>query len=289
MATLAASPFDLLVVDYSSDGTQRGALRRDDLDRIRAGRPGRKVLAYLSIGEAESYRFYFRSSWVTGGRESACLARPARGAPRWLAFPNPDYCDNFAVRFWERSWQRVLFGVRRGRSKSYLDRIIDAGFDGVYLDIVDGFRYWDSAEGDGTRPRAATDMSRLVVRLASYARRRAGPSFAIVPQNGADILAELSRGSRARYLAAIDGIGAEDSFFFGSRDVDNPFAPQTRTLQFLDTFRAAGKPVLAIDYLTHPTAIEQFRGAACERGYVPQVATRQLDSLTAHLLRGCAS
>jgi len=32
-------------------------------------------------------------------------------------------------------WQAIIF--------EYEDRILNAGFDGVYLDIIDGFEYWE--------------------------------------------------------------------------------------------------------------------------------------------------
>ena len=55
--TLRDSPLSLVIIDYSSDGTQEGALSRQAVDAIR-GKTGKKVLAYLSIGEAEDYRYY---------------------------------------------------------------------------------------------------------------------------------------------------------------------------------------------------------------------------------------
>lgn len=60
IAKAAASPFDLLVIDYARDGSDETALTRKDLERMRQRRDGapRKILAYLSIGEAESYRYY---------------------------------------------------------------------------------------------------------------------------------------------------------------------------------------------------------------------------------------
>ncbi len=46
---------------------------------------------------------------------------------------------NYKVRYWEDGWQDIIFG----NDNSYLKKILDAGFDGVYLDIIDGFEYFE--------------------------------------------------------------------------------------------------------------------------------------------------
>ena len=52
---IAPDGFDILVVDYSRDGSDSEALKPGAVDRLRerSGQPGRIVLSYLSIGEAE--------------------------------------------------------------------------------------------------------------------------------------------------------------------------------------------------------------------------------------------
>ena len=56
---IAASPYDLVVIDYSKTGEDEEAFTPDDLRRMQVKPDGsrRIVLAYLSIGEAESYRY----------------------------------------------------------------------------------------------------------------------------------------------------------------------------------------------------------------------------------------
>ena len=36
-------------------------------------------------------------------------------------------------------WQNIIYG----NESSYLTKISDAGFDGVYLDIIDAFEYYE--------------------------------------------------------------------------------------------------------------------------------------------------
>ena len=41
-----------------------------------------------------------------------------------------------------RNWQAVIFGD----NDAYLNRILAAGFDGVYLDIIDAYEYFEGRE-----------------------------------------------------------------------------------------------------------------------------------------------
>ena len=60
--TLAASPYDMLVIDYSRDGKPARALTPEEVDKIRVKPDGERriVLAYLSIGVAQTYRYYWK-------------------------------------------------------------------------------------------------------------------------------------------------------------------------------------------------------------------------------------
>src|SRR5207253_2099470 len=62
---IAGAPYDVIVIDYSRDGSQENALTADDLKKLKARPDGgrRIVLCYFSIGEAEKYRYYWRWYW----------------------------------------------------------------------------------------------------------------------------------------------------------------------------------------------------------------------------------
>ena len=86
----------------------------------------RLVLAYMSIGEAEDYRYYWQPGWRAE-------------APSWLDAENPDFAGNYKVRYWDQAWQDVILNG----PDAYLTRITAAGFDGVYLDLIDAFEYYE--------------------------------------------------------------------------------------------------------------------------------------------------
>ena len=305
---IGESAFDLVIIDYSEDGSEEGEWSREDVEALRDSPGGAKiVLAYMSIGEAEDYRFYFDAAWVTPDPEVAPDGpfELTAEAPPFLAPPNPDWPGNYKVRYWDAQWQEIIVSnpgdnAYIGDDASYLDRIVDAGFDGVYLDIIDAYEYFGPAEinsdGDEERRDAAELMIDLVAVIKAHAEDYGGREFLVVPQNGAGIIAEeafpadvvpdgetsasYAQQQADRYFAAIDGIGAEDTYYYGDRDEDNPFDPQTDVIELLDRYRAAGLAVLAIDYLTDDDTIDDFYARARERGWVPYCSNRELSGLT---------
>ncbi|MGI5172596.1 endo alpha-1,4 polygalactosaminidase [Treponema sp. OMZ 840] len=144
---LAATDYDAFVIDLFFDGT---ALESSDVKTLqyKKSRARRKVIAYMSIGEAESYRYYWKDEWNKGLRQSrrnsdrVSAEKFDSAAPEWLKGENPAWKENFKVDYRDSEWQDIIY---KG-DNSYLQKILDAGFDGVYLDIVDAFEYFENGE-----------------------------------------------------------------------------------------------------------------------------------------------
>ena len=47
------------------------------------------------------------------------------------------------MEYWNTDWQVMIYGS----DSAYLDMIIAAGFDGVYLDIIDAYEFFEDAIG----------------------------------------------------------------------------------------------------------------------------------------------
>jgi len=139
---LAASKAGLLVVEPSVGDRPMSA---EEVARLR-GAASRPVLAYLSIGEAESYRPYWRAEWT---REA--------GRPTFLGPENPDWKGNFKVRYWQPEWQAIIH--------ARLAELVATGFDGVYLDIIDAYEFWGPGGPKSERKSAADDMIAFVLAL----------------------------------------------------------------------------------------------------------------------------
>ena len=118
---VCATNYDLVIMDLFHNDNEFTA---DEIKRLHSKANGgqRLVIAYMSIGEAEDYRYYWNKSWK-------------RGNPSWLDKENPNWKGNYKVKYWDSEWQAIIF--------DYLSRIINAGFDGVYLDIIDAFEYYE--------------------------------------------------------------------------------------------------------------------------------------------------
>ena len=257
---LAASPYDVLVIDYSRDGSDAQALTPADLELIKTKPDGTKrvVLCYLSIGEAESYRYYWKWYW----RSLWILPNPF--APNWRAKLNGDWGGNYAVRYWDDAWQQIILG-----QGGYLDRITKAGFDGVWMDKVDS----STEDVAANNPRAKQQMIEFIGKIAQRGRA-ARPGFLIVPQNGEDLLVD------AGYRTLIDGIGNE-SLLYGEegKQTANPEAIVAKRMANLNLLAAERKTVLAVEYLDKAADIATARQKLEMLGFVPHFANRELDSL----------
>ena len=233
---LAGCGRDLVVIDYSHSGGGDGKWTREDIFRIRAGGTGRRVVAYLSIGEAEDYRDYWKREW---DRDKD--GKPDPGSPKFLNGENPDWEGNYKVRYWHPGWQKIIL--------SYLDEILAQGFDGIYLDIVDAYEFYeyDPARKDwiDDRPNSETentyrrDMIAWVKKIAGHARKKR-PGFLVIPQNGSPLLAH------GDYLETIDAIAAEDLFTNGKKKRKEKASAYR--LGYLERAKAKKKPVLLVEY-----------------------------------------
>ncbi|MGQ4914452.1 MAG: endo alpha-1,4 polygalactosaminidase [Candidatus Asgardarchaeia archaeon] len=126
LEALRETNYDILIIDLFYNGEQLSFEEVNSL-KVKANGGRRLVIAYMSIGEAESYRYYWNPDWETN-------------PPPWLAEENPDWPGNYKVRYWYKEWQDIIYG----NNSSYLKRIIDAGFDGVYLDLIDAYEYFEN-------------------------------------------------------------------------------------------------------------------------------------------------
>ena len=259
--SIAASSYDLVVMDYSSDGSLVGEFTSSQIQQLKIS--GKIVLSYMSIGEAEDYRYYWQSGWTEGN-------------PSWLGPTNPAWEGNYKVRYWMDGWKQIIMGS----PDAYLDKIIAAGFDGIYLDIIDAY-YFFGPEGDmPENNNSANDMIQFVIEMADYASANCSCSnFYIFPQNGAPIIDDGSADSSTIYLQKIHGIGAEDTYFFGDLDENNPYDLQTYEHGLLEQFRDAGDLVIAVDYVTESAKIDSFYAFAEADAFIPFATVRALDTL----------
>ncbi|MEO0185313.1 MAG: MJ1477/TM1410 family putative glycoside hydrolase [candidate division WOR-3 bacterium] len=262
---IGASAFDLVVIDYSQNGDDESRFTYSQISDLKNSSGGNKiVLSYISIGEAENYRWYWHNEWDLDND-----GQPDPGAPDWLGPMNPDWEGNYKVKYWDPDWQGMIFAS----DSSYLDKVIESGFDGVYLDIIDAYEYWGPGGESGLeRQTAEQEMVDFVKAIANYARNVKGKKdFLIFPQNGEGLCTHND------YLETISGIGREDVWY--NDDTPQPPEETQGVLEDLDVFAEAGKTVLVIDYVRQNEHIDDFYSKAEQKGFVPYATVRNLDSL----------
>jgi len=282
METIAATDFDLVVMDYSRDGTADTELTTSDIATLKNS--GKVVLGYLSIGQAEDYRYYWQPSWK-------------QTPPVWLGRDDPNWRGNYFVHYWDDHWKSILYGTISGPDKSYLDRIIDQGFDGIYLDIVDAYYYWSTIKGPDkiSRTEARQRMVDLVKELRHYARVIRGKSdFLIFPQNAQEIIYDDEGNLDAlgqEYLDAIDGLGNEDVWYNGAKKQSKKNRQYVLDLLQIYRVNGFGRLVLDVDYILKSTSgkpkkadikrYNDFKRLAIEAGIISYASNknRELNEL----------
>lgn len=246
---LAKSTSDVLVIDYPR-GDGGGLLAARDIKRLQTKPDGtrRLVIAYMNIGEAEDYRYYWKKAWETA-------------PPAWMGSANCRWKGDHRVRHWDPAWQSIIFGAKG----SYLDRVIAAGFDGVYLDRIDIYYFWRNERWQG-----GAEMVDLVVRLSQWAKARK-PGFLIMPQNGEELLVD------DRFRAAIDGIGKEDMVMgdYGNDAWNHPERIARAERNFAPAL-ADGLPVFGVEYARKPDNIAEAKKRLEAYGFIPYFGPRSL-------------
>ncbi len=120
---LDATPCDLMIIEPFFG---RQMLSPAQIQALQTKPDGRRrlVIAYCNIGAAEKWRYYWKDEWRIGH-------------PAWLKKPYDGYPDEIWVEYWHPQWQDIIWG----NDSSYIHKILDAGFDGAYLDNVEAYYF----------------------------------------------------------------------------------------------------------------------------------------------------
>lgn len=289
---IANSDHDMVVLDFipSEEGNADFPMAQVIAQLHAAARP-KLVLAYIDTGQAESYRTYWQPGWGVGN-------------PEWIAGADPDgWQGDFPVAYWYEEWREIWLGT-----DGLLQQIIDAGFDGVYLDWVEAYsdeNVLAIAEIDGVD--AQQEMIRWVADIADFGRSQK-PGFLVIGQNAAELA------QHDDYLQAIDAIAQEQVWFDGGADNDPPGdcpLPRTESEVDSDAYRNSLSPIcrrqyddfpestlhvgseeylndlhlaqqkgvliFTVDYALEPENVAWVYQAAREQGFIPFVGGRALD------------
>ncbi|MEO0031183.1 MAG: hypothetical protein RIS94_941 [Pseudomonadota bacterium] len=232
---IALAPYDVKVIDlYDDNGIP---FTPAQVYQMGGGVGSALLLGYFSLGEAETYRDYFKT-----------IPASAVGPE------NPQWPGNYQVAYWTQGWRDV--------ATAYIDKAIAAGFDGIYFDVVDEYQQpWAQANAPGGAAGAEQAMADLVAYLADYAHASA-PNFRIWANNAEELLANDT------YFSHLDGMFKENLFYTDGGTVQ-PSAETSASLDLLHRMIAAGKDVVAIEYVSSAAAVADViaKAGAAAIGY----------------------
>lgn len=289
---IVASAYDLVVLDFiPSEKDSRDYPMERIIARLHGATNPKLILAYVDIAQAEDFRTYWQAGWRVG-------------EPEWIVDDDPDGWEgDYPVAFWHEEWQDIWLG-----DEGYLETIVAAGFDGVYLDWVEAYSHEEIikvAERDGVDPRQ--EMIAWIGNIAQHARSL-NSGFIVIAQNAAELV------TSEEYIAIIDAIAQEHIWFDGGSD-DNPpgDCPLPRTeadvdtrayrdhlpaacrrqyddfpdgslhvssewyLLHLERARQQGLIVFTVDYAVDPDNMDWIVQTSRALGFVPFVGNRALD------------
>jgi len=291
---LVNSHYDMLVLeptrtDWSSDDSMyfdtKAMVSQLKDSEASDGVHRKLIIAYIDMGEAENWRWYWTWSeeWLQG------QPRPADW-PDYILAHDPDGWEGcFPVAYWDEEWKDiVIYGGDQDSSpygdyNSVMDEVIKDGFDGVYLDWVEGFEddaVIAEAQRQGKDP--ADEMIEFIEEIGDYAAA-GDPDFIIIQQNAAALYEghpELFSVINAISQEAIwyDGDAFDDWNAPDGYDIANDLSLTGYYVENLDEYLAAGVPVFNCEYALNYAG--EAYSKSHDKGYVPYCTRRSLSELT---------
>ncbi len=182
-------PYSLVVLNISKDGSDE---KKYDVEKIKELKQnGKYVLALLNLDEIQSYQFYWQEDWFIGH-------------PKFIA--DQISSQDFKVKFWKDGFKKRV--IRR-----YLNRVLEQGFDGVYLLNVDGYRDW--TDEDASITKRSRQMARLIHKIYKYGNKRVSRDFLICIQNGLYLTQEAPEPWLSKLMKFTKGYSYDSAFYHG--------------------------------------------------------------------------
>jgi len=200
------------------------------------------AIAYISIGEAESYRSYFKE-----------LSKDL------ILYENKNWKGNFKVKFWTEEWQKIIFNQIR--------KIKEAGFKGIYLDIVDAFYEIKPVK------KTALQMRDFLIKIHEFIDNE---DFLIIQQNAPTLYTFIPEKERDQYFNSLHGLSLEDCFFYGNKEMNNELNIQDYCIESIKVFKQRNKFILSVEYLDDKEKVKRFMLEAKEHSLLPLATDREL-------------
>ena len=210
----------LFIIDYSSDGTDKKAFTKTQIDNLRNS--GKTILAYLNVGAAENWRYYWKKL------DKGIILSPLQG---WQG--------EYYVKYWYDSWISIV--------KEYLGKIVNAGFDGVMFDWVNIYMSQtlqiDTKKSQRDLKYAMADTLRKV--MSTY------PNLKYAFVNGDDLLVEFP--DLIKYVRYV----VVESVFFSNLKSKVGTQEFENRIKTLTTLTQQNVIVLSVEYIDNGNPLDK--------------------------------
>ena len=200
------------------------------------------LLAYVNVGEAQQHEWYFNEVF-------------RNGPPTWVLERNRRHPVNFRVLLDAPEWNAIILET--------INRVIEQGFDGVELDVLDV--YWNKVYPGRSSTENQAKAVKLACKIAKFARARV-PSFKIVVNNASDLA-----GKFPEYKTCVDGTIGESVWWFNTGTPRDKLYTQYQLKYLAQNFKA-GLKVLVMDKTLVPKDGAFVFRESKKRGWLPFVS-----------------
>ncbi len=272
----------LWVIDYSMDGTGALQFSSQMIDSFKKNQ--NLIISYFCLGEAEAVRFYwdhispnifiFENDIQQGlpYKKEYINFYTLHNGQKVLSRSNEEFVDNFPIKYWSKEWQEMLYKSR----ESYLNKILDSHFDGVYLDTVDAFEYYQDEHVE----KMAVKMAELVIEIGKKGKER-NPNFIILLQNGVWMyeLLESHPQLRDQLFSYVKAFGIEDLFYPGEGNNNGYDFNKFHEYDYIKKIRESyDVTFFTVDYIPGATIEEKkkYFEKAKKKNLIPVISDRDL-------------
>ena len=244
---IANSPSDLIIMG--------GGFTDPALDRSVADPAGKKLIfGYICPTEADSWRY---PALFSSGSH-----------PSWFGKTNPVFTFMYSVQYWNPAWKALIY--------SSIDTIVARGYDGIFLDVMDGDSEWAAGNslGNPAYPNAVQALATLLSDIRSYiTSKNLSRPFYLMANNPTQIAIQYPSS-----LNSLDAIFNEVAYWNSNGVTSTSIGTgdaQWKSSTIAPLYKASGLPIFGNDYpvpLSDPTTVLPSFQYYSSLGWIPSVA-----------------